>query len=54
MRIHEALEARGLKPIAATARFYIEALEGPLEEGEEGRGFRPGPETGKLLMTPAD
>jgi menaquinone-dependent protoporphyrinogen IX oxidase len=51
-RIHEALEARGLKPVAAAARFYIqeEGLKGPLREGEEERAYRLGLETGRRLL----
>jgi flavodoxin len=49
-RIYEALEARGLKPIADAAKFYVEDIKGPLEEGEEKRALQLGLDTGKLLL----
>ena len=54
VRIHEALEARGLKPIGGAAKFYVKEQEGPLEEGEEERALQLGLDTGKLMLTPAD
>ena len=50
--IHEALEARGLKPVAGAARFFIqeETMKGPLREGEEERAFRLGADTGRRLL----
>ncbi|MDY6796031.1 MAG: hypothetical protein SWK76_12270 [Actinomycetota bacterium] len=48
------MTVRGLKPIAATAKFYIEDLKSPLEGGEEERAFKLSLKAGKLLMTPAD
>ena len=53
-RIYEALEARGLKPVAGAAKFYVEGTEGPLGEGEEERALQLGLDTGKLLLAPAD
>jgi flavodoxin len=50
-RIHEALEAKGLKPAAGVAKFYVADMKGPLEEGEEERAFQRGLETGKLLLS---
>lgn len=54
VRIYEALEARGLKPVAGAAKFYIQDTKGPLEEGEEERALQLGLDAGKLLLTPAD
>ena len=53
-RIYEALEARGLNPIASAAKFYVEDTKGPLEEGEEEQALQLGLDTGKLLLSPAD
>jgi menaquinone-dependent protoporphyrinogen IX oxidase len=53
-RIHETLEARGLKPVASAAKFYVEDTKGPLGEGEEERALQLGLDTGKLLLTQAD
>ncbi len=52
VRIHEALEARGLKPVAGAAKFFIseEGLKGPLREGEEERARAFGLEAGRLLL----
>jgi hypothetical protein len=33
------------------AKFYVAEMKGPLEEGEEGRAFQLGLETGKSLST---
>jgi flavodoxin len=52
VRIHEALSERGLKPVADAAKFYVQELKGPLEEGEEQRAHDLGLETGKALMQP--
>lgn len=49
-RIYEALDERGLKPVAGAAKFYVQELKGPLEEGEEERAYTLGLETGKALM----
>jgi flavodoxin len=53
-RIYEALEARGLKPVAGAAKFYVEDTKGPLGEGEEERALELGMDTGKLLLTQVD
>jgi len=53
-RIYEALEARGLKPAAAAAKFYVKDTKGPLEDGEEERAMRLGLDTGKLLLERTD
>jgi flavodoxin len=50
-RIYEALEARGLIPVAGAAKFYVEDIKGPLEEGEEKRALQLGLDTGKLLFS---
>jgi flavodoxin len=50
-RIHEALEAKGLKPAGPVAKFYVAEMKGPLEEGEEERAFQLGLETGKSLSS---
>jgi flavodoxin len=52
VRIYEALDERGLKPVAGAAKFYVQELKGPLEEGEEERAYTLGLETGKALMQP--
>jgi flavodoxin len=53
-RIHEALVARGLKPVDAAAKFFIqeEGLKGPLREGEEARARALGVDTGRRLLVP--
>lgn len=50
VRIHEALDARGLKAVAGPAKFYVQETKGPLEEGEEERAYALGLETGRALM----
>ncbi|MHB8894723.1 MAG: flavodoxin family protein [Candidatus Geothermincolia bacterium] len=52
VRIYEALEEKGLKPVAGAAKFYVAELKGPLDEGEEERARELGLETGKALMQP--
>ncbi len=52
VRIYEALEERGLEPVAGAAKFYVQELKGPLEDGEEERAYALGLETGKGLMRP--
>jgi flavodoxin len=50
--IHEALEAKGLKPVDVAAKFFIqeEGLKGPLREGEEARARALGVDTGRRLL----
>ena len=49
-RIYEALEVRGLKPVAGVAKFYVEDTKGPLADGEEERALELGLDTGKILL----
>ena len=49
LRIHEALEAKGLEPTGGAAKFFVQGQEGPLEDGEEERAFQLGLDTGRLL-----
>lgn len=52
-RIYEALQERGLRPVAEAARFYVADMKGPLEEGEEERALRLGKEVGERLSAPS-
>lgn len=51
VRIYEALQGRGLRPMAEAARFYVQDMKGPLEDGEEDRALQLGRDMGGRLLS---
>lgn len=49
VRIGEALEEKGLKPVSEAAKFWVSGIKGPLAEGEEERALELGREVGGRL-----